>query len=110
MVARSGTPARGEIWWGEAPSEKGRPYLVVTRSVAIPVLNRVLVAPVTRTIRSIAQEIAVGPDEGLMVDGVATCENLTTFPKHMLTRRLGTLHPERLHEICDAIGAVVECE
>ena len=24
-------PARGEIWWGEAPDTKGRPYLVLTR-------------------------------------------------------------------------------
>lgn len=30
--------ARGELWWGEAPDEKGRPYLVVSRDSA----NRVM--------------------------------------------------------------------
>src|SRR5262245_26487579 len=44
---------RGEVWWGEAPSDKGRPYLVVTRDAALPVLRRILVAPVTTRLRSI---------------------------------------------------------
>lgn len=48
---------RGEIWWGEAPDEKGRPYLVLTRDEAIPVLRAVLTAPVTRTVRGIATEV-----------------------------------------------------
>lgn len=39
---------QGEIWWAEA-EDRRRPVLVVTRTEAIPVLNRVIVAPITRT-------------------------------------------------------------
>jgi mRNA-degrading endonuclease toxin of MazEF toxin-antitoxin module len=37
-------PARGEVWWGEAPDER-RPYLVLTRDEAIPVLRMGALAP-----------------------------------------------------------------
>jgi CO/xanthine dehydrogenase Mo-binding subunit len=37
-------PAQGKVWWGEAPDKKGRPYLVVTRNQAIPVLRTVILA------------------------------------------------------------------
>jgi mRNA interferase MazF len=58
-------PARGEVWWGEATDEKGRPYLVLTRDEAIPVLRAILVAPVTRTVRGIPTEVPLGSEEGL---------------------------------------------
>ena len=61
MVA---APARGEVWWGESPDHKGRPYLVVTRDEAIPVLRTVLV-PVIRTVRDIPSEVALGPCQGV---------------------------------------------
>jgi len=51
--------ARGEIWLLEAPNHKRRPLLVVSRDEAIPVLNNVVVAPVTSTIRAIPT--CVGP-------------------------------------------------
>ena len=35
-------PQRGEVWWGEIEDLGRRPLLVMTRSVAIPVLNAVL--------------------------------------------------------------------
>src|SRR3954468_9073021 len=54
-------PRRGDIWWGEAPDQKGRPYLVLTRDEAIPVLRTVLAAPVTRTVRGIPTEVSLGP-------------------------------------------------
>ena len=36
--------SQGEVWWGETPDAKGRPYLILTRDEAIPVLRTVLVA------------------------------------------------------------------
>jgi mRNA interferase MazF len=102
-------PARGEIWWGEAPDEKGRPYLVLTRDEAIPVLRAILVAPVTRRVRGIPTEVPVGAEDGLPAEGVAALDNLLTFPKAMLVRRLGALGPERRREPCDALHAVTDC-
>jgi mRNA interferase MazF len=102
-------PARGEVWWGEAPDEKGRPYLVLTRDEAIPVLRAILVAPVTRTVRGIPTEVALGPEEGLPSEGVATLDNVLTFPKAMLVRRMGVLAAGRRAEPCEALRAAVDC-
>ncbi|HJS26591.1 MAG TPA: type II toxin-antitoxin system PemK/MazF family toxin [Actinomycetota bacterium] len=102
-------PAQGEVWWGEAPDQKGRPYLVLTRDEAIPVLRTVLVAPVTRTVRGIPTEIPLGSGEGLPAEGVATFDNVQPFPKSMLVRRLGTLAPKRRSEPSEALRATLDC-
>ncbi len=102
-------PARGEIWWGEAPDAKGRPYLVLTRDEAVPVLRTILVAPVTRTIRGIPTEVPVGAEEGLPAEGVAAMDNVLAFPKALLVRRMGTLSAERRGEPCAALRAATDC-
>jgi mRNA interferase MazF len=102
-------PARGEVWWGEAPDAKGRPYLVLTRDEAIPVLRTILVAPVTRTVRGIPTEVPLGAAEGLPAEGVAALDNVLTFPKALLVRRLGALAVDRRMEPCEALGAATDC-
>jgi mRNA interferase MazF len=102
------TIEQGEIWWGEGSSPKGRPYLVLTRDEAIPVLRTVLVAPISRTVRRIPTEIPLGISEGLPVASVATMDGVLAFPKSMLVRRLGALAPERHHEIGDALAAAID--
>jgi mRNA interferase MazF len=102
-------PRRGEVWWGEAPDAKGRPYLVLTRDEAIPVLRAILVSPVTRTVRGIPTEVPLGPDEGLPSEGVAAMDNVLTFPRAMLVRRMGALAPVRRGEPCDALRAATDC-
>lgn len=52
------TPAQGDIWWAEA-EDRRQPAPVVTRDEAIPVLTRILVAPVTRTVRGIPTELSL---------------------------------------------------
>jgi mRNA interferase MazF len=101
--------AQGEFWLLEKPSSKPRPVLVVTRNEAIPVLNSVIVAPVTSTIRNIATNILVGADEGLDYPSVASFDNLRVVPQAFLTRRLGGLDPLRLGEICRALEALADC-
>jgi mRNA interferase MazF len=101
------TPAQGEVWWATADGVR-RPVLVVTRSEAIPALNRVLVAPVTRTIRDIPTEITLGPNEGLPDECVASFDNLQPLPRHLLTDRAGSLRdPQR--RICNALSALADC-
>lgn len=100
--------ARGELWWGETPDEKGRPYLVVSRDAANDVMDRVLVAPVTRRIRGIPSELPIGPGDGLPVESVAAFDNLRPFPKSMLVRRVGALN-SRAYLICDVAAATLAC-
>ena len=100
--------ARGELWWGETPDKKGRPYLVVSRDAANEVMDRVLVAPITRRIRGIPSELPLGPDDGLPIESVAAFDNLRPFPKSMLVRRVGALN-QRSHLICDVAAATLAC-
>ncbi|MBA3691346.1 MAG: type II toxin-antitoxin system PemK/MazF family toxin [Actinobacteria bacterium] len=102
-------PARGEVWWGEAPDAKGRPYLVLTRDETIPVLRTVVVAPVTRTMRQIPSEISLGKAEGLPTECAATMDSVITFPKSMLVRRMGELTVARRPELCGAVAAAFDC-
>lgn len=101
--------ARGDIWWGEAPDEKGRPYLVVSRDAANRVMRRVLVAPVTTRVRGLPSELNLGPPEGLRFDCVASFDNLQPFPTAMLVRRIGALDRGRMSEICRAAGVAIDC-
>lgn len=104
----SPTPSQGEIWWAEA-EDKRRPVLVVTRSDAVPVLTWLVVAPVTRTIRAIPTEVALGARHGLPVDCVASFDNLQPLRRSFLTERAGELGIEELEEICRALRALADC-
>ena len=90
---------RGEIWWVEHPDSGRRPACVLTRQAAIPVLNAVLVAPATRTIR----------DDGMPEDCALSFDNLTIVPKPLLTGRITTIPDSRLPELCSALRAATGC-
>lgn len=101
-------PRQGEVWWAEA-EDKRRPVLVITRDEAIPVLRRLVVAPVTRTVRSIPTEIALGAGEGLPVDCAASFDNLQPVNRQLLTERIGALPASRRPEVCRALDALADC-
>ncbi len=60
---------------------------------AVPVLRRVIVAPVTRTVRGIPTEVEFGTDEGLAEPCAASFDNLQPVNLHLLTSRVGALRP-----------------
>ena len=102
-------PRRGELWWGELPHLGRRPFLVMTRSAAIPVLNTVVAAPVTRTVRSIPTELSLGPTDGMSTECAASFDNLRVIPKANLVERIGALQAVRLIEACEALRVAVDC-
>ncbi len=83
--------------------------LVVTRSEAIPVLTRLIVAPVTSSVRGIPTEILLGPDEGLPKTSVASFDNIQPIRSAFLLERLGRLAPNRRDELCRALSALADC-
>lgn len=101
-------PRQGEIWWAEADDMR-RPVLVVTRSEAIPVLERIVVAPLTRTVRSIPTEIPLGAGHGLTEDCCASFDNLQPIRRSFLTSRAGHLSSGEHQEICRALDALADC-
>jgi mRNA interferase MazF len=100
---------RGEIWWAEEPAGNPRPYLILTRDKAIGRLNRLLVVPATRTIRGIATEVEVGPEEGLSVECVLSLDNTTLIRKVLLIERVGAVGPPKLAEACRALDIATGC-
>lgn len=99
---------QGEIWWAESPVRR-RPVLVVTRTAATPVLTSIVVAPVTSTIRGIPTEVALGRDEGLAAECVASFDNLRRVHRSSLTTVIGRLPDSRRHEMCAALAALADC-
>lgn len=103
------TPRRGEVWWGELPDVGRRPFLVMTREAAIPVLRTLLAAPVTRTVRGIPTELPLGPDDGMPAECAAGFDNLRVVPKALLVERICVLGAVRVLEACRALRAAVDC-
>ena len=101
--------AQAELWLMETPNQKRRPVLIVSRDEVIPVLNNIVVAPVTSTIRDIPTCIPVGVDQGIDHDSVATFDNIAAVPKSVLTRRLGQLAVGGRQQICSALDAMANC-
>lgn len=101
------TPRQGDIWWAEA-EDKRRPVLVATRSEAIPVLDWILVAPISRTVRSIPTEIPLDRNHGLTEPCAASFDNLQPIHKSFLTSRVGSL-PFPRQSICRTLAALADC-
>jgi mRNA interferase MazF len=98
---------QGDIWWTEAEGKR-RPVLVISRTEVISVLDWIVVAPITRTIRGIPTEISLDIREGLDVPCVASFDNLQPIRKSFMTEIVGSL-PHRRYQICQALSALADC-
>lgn len=90
--------SRGEVWCAEHPEAGRRPYLVLSRQAAVPVLDRVLAVPATRIVRNIPTESLLGKDDGMPATYALGFDNITTMPKALLTTRITRLSVEKLEE------------
>jgi mRNA interferase MazF len=103
-------PARGEIWWCELPEIGRRPVVVLSRDAAIPRLRRVLIAPCTTTIRSLASEVVLEPGEDPVPRRLAVnLDSVESVSLGVLVERLGRLADARMHEMCAALAVAVDC-
>ena len=101
--------SRGEIWWYEPPDRNPRPYLVMTRDEAIPVLAHLVAVPATRTIRGIPTEIPLDRSDGMPIECVLTVDNVGTVRRAFLTRRITALAPDRMRIVCEALAFAIAC-
>ncbi|MEX2556218.1 MAG: type II toxin-antitoxin system PemK/MazF family toxin [Actinomycetota bacterium] len=101
--------ARGEVWWYEHPDEERRPFLILTRSEAIPVLNQLLAAPTTRTIRGIPTEVLLDEDDGMPQACVVSLDNISLIRKSLCAQMITRLGPEKLHAVCEALRVTTAC-
>jgi mRNA interferase MazF len=101
--------ARGEVWWYEDPRAGRRPFLILTREEAIGVLNQVLAAPATRTIRGIPTEVRLDAQDGMPAECVLSLDNLTVVRPALCTDRITRLDAVRMREVCDALRVAAGC-
>jgi mRNA interferase MazF len=101
--------ARGEVWWVEHPDAGRRPFLVLTRQAAIPVLNSLLAVPATRTARQIPSEVALDTGDGMPEECALSLDNLTLIPKELFRSRIARLSVERMNEVCRALAVASGC-
>jgi mRNA interferase MazF len=94
-----------EIWWASLPNPAGRrPVLLLSRNDAYEYLNKLIVAEITTTVRSIPVEVPLGRQEGLRSACVANLDNVRTIAKEWLETRAGALAPARHREVKCALG------
>jgi len=103
-------PTRGEVWWCEPPDIGRRPVVVLSCDAAIPRLRRALVAPCTTTIRRLASEVALEPDQDPVPRRSAVnLDSVESVSIALLFERIGRLSEARMREICAALEVAADC-
>ena len=113
--------SEGRGWWYEDPRAGRRPFLILTRDEAIPVLNQVLAVPATRTVRGIPTEVPLGASDGMPTevplgasdgmptDCVLSVDNVSLVQVARCTQRITRLAPGRMQAFCEALRVATVC-
>jgi len=99
----------GDVWWADFADEKVRPVVVLTRRRIASRLTRVVVAPITSTVRDIPTEVPLGSAEGVRDGSVASLDNLQLLDVNRLLRRAGRVPADRWPEFCRAVATMMNC-
>ncbi|MCC6588343.1 MAG: type II toxin-antitoxin system PemK/MazF family toxin [Bryobacterales bacterium] len=90
---------RGEIrWYTFRHPDKRRPVLILTRDEVIDRLNEVIVVPATRTIRGLATELVLTPDDGLPVACALNFDHVSLAQRERIGALLSVLPETRWPE------------
>lgn len=102
--------------WGDvrlvelAAPDKRRPALVLTRSSLLSHLTQIVVAPITRTVRGIPTELALGPESGLKEPSAAKLDQIQAVHRSRLGRFVGSIGRDRKREIREALLFALELD
>ena len=106
----SDLPARGEVWWCEMAEVGRRPVVVLSRDAVIPRHRRALVAPCTTTLRGLASEVLLEPDDDpVPLRSAVNLDSIESVSIAVLVQRIGRLADTRMREICTALAIAVDC-
>ena len=107
----AGRVRRGEIRLYEFKKpDKRRPVLVLTRAEVIGLLDTVMVAPITSTVRGAPSEVVVGVAEGLKGRSAVNLDHVQTVDQHRLGHYVGSVSPETMARVCEALRVAVGCD
>jgi len=95
---------RGEIrWYLFKPPDKQRPVLLLTRDEVIDHLNEIIVVPITRTIRGLATEVVLTPDDGMPVPCALNLDHVALAQRDRVGSVLCSLPSARWTEVRKAL-------
>ncbi len=95
---------RGEIrWYVFRPPDKRRPVLVLTRDEVLGHLNEIIVAPATRTIRGLATEVLMTPDDGMPVTCALNFDHVALAQRDRIGPVVAVLDDLRWPEVRQAL-------
>jgi mRNA interferase MazF len=101
---------RGEIWMYRFKTpDKRRPVLVLSRQEVIPLLETVMVAPITSTRYGAPSEVYVGVEQGLKHDSAVNLDHVQTVERARLVSFVGTLGPTHMRQVCRALAIATGC-
>lgn len=97
-----------EIRWIRLPEPVGaRPALLLTRTGAFSYLTRISVAEITTRVRHVAQEVLLGPRDGLPKMCAAKLDNIHLVATRSIGDRIATLRANRVVDVKRALGHVL---
>jgi mRNA interferase MazF len=95
---------RGEIrWYTFKLPDKRRPVLLLTRDDVVDHLNELIVVPVTRTIRGLATEVVLQPEDGMPVVSALNLDHLALAQRDRLGPVMCMLPQGRWQEVRTAL-------
>lgn len=95
---------RGEIrWYTFRLPDKRRPVLILTRDEVVERLNEIIVVPITRTIRGIASEVVLTPEDGMPVPCALNFDHVSLAQRDRLGAMVARLPDSRWGEVKRAL-------
>jgi mRNA interferase MazF len=84
--------------------------VVLSRDAAIPRLRRALIAPCTTTIRGLASEVVLAPDEDpIPRRSAVNLDSVESVSVGLLVERIGRVSESRMRDICAALAVATDC-
>jgi mRNA interferase MazF len=84
-------------------------FVVVSRQVLIDSkFSTVVCAPVYSAYHGLSTQVLVGIEQGLKHDSSIHCDDLVSLPKSVLTDYVGSLPPEKIVQLNQALRAALD--
>ena len=104
---------RGELYRVAQPSsndpKKYRIFVVVSRQALIESrFSTVICAPIYSSYEGLSTQVLVGIEEGLKHDSSIHCDALMSLPKSILTNFIGTLSPDKINSLNQALKMALD--
>ena len=88
-----------------------RVFVIVSRQALIDSkFSTVVCAPVFSSFDGLSSQVPVGANEGLKHDSSIFCDQLVSIPKSALTHFIGTLSPNKVRELDNALAVALDIE